>query len=189
MGVININYMEEEAVLTEKNKKTGKHLFQPGESGNPAGRPVGSVSIVEAIKRKLQDVDPVSKRKYLDLVVDAMFVKAVADNDVSMLKDLTDRVDGKAPQKVEMDLNGQMKYTMLETGIKNLLHESSTDQIAEAGGDALQDGGGQANVVDGKSAQDLSNDNDKINAESLAISAHSIREVLDGGVGGSDTSE
>ena len=74
--------------------------------GNPGGgRPKGSVSIVELIKKKLEEVaelknDPKNKKTYAELLVTKMFSKALIDGDTTMLKDITDRIDGKPNQTI-----------------------------------------------------------------------------------------
>lgn len=80
-----------------QDPKTGKFIM-----GNPGGgRPEGSVSVVEAIKRKLQEVSKEKKKSYLEYLVDQIIKKGIVDGDVSMIKDIIDRVDGKALQSIE----------------------------------------------------------------------------------------
>ena len=97
-----------DTVKTDENKKVWE---KGGPSPNPKGRPKGGVSIVDAIKRKLdQEVpgqDTEERKKYLDKIVDKIFEKAYVDGDVSMLKDMIDRVDGKALQKTDVTTDGK----------------------------------------------------------------------------------
>lgn len=66
------------------------------KEGNPGGgRPKGSVSIVSAIKAKLEECPEGKEKTYLYYLVEKIFKKAVIDDDVSMIKDIIDRVDGK----------------------------------------------------------------------------------------------
>jgi hypothetical protein len=51
-------------ITGQKQGKSGppeEYRWKKGESGNPAGRPAGSVSITAEIKRKLQEVPRASK--------------------------------------------------------------------------------------------------------------------------------
>ena len=67
---------------------------------NREGRPVGSISVVSAIKKKLQECPEGKKKTYLHYLVEKIMKKAVIDDDVSMIKDIIDRVDGKPKQPI-----------------------------------------------------------------------------------------
>lgn len=82
-----------------------------GPSPNPNGRPKGTVSIVEAIRRRLLKEIPSGsnkeKRILLDKIVDVYFEKAIRDKDVTTLRDMIDRVDGKPLQKSDVTTGGE----------------------------------------------------------------------------------
>lgn len=101
--------------------KTRKNLFKKGTSGNPKGRPKGSVSIVSAIKRKIQKYPKGHRRSYLELIVDKYLHKALIDGDTAVIKDIIDRVDGKAKQSIDLDPNerGGFNITIREYEEKN----------------------------------------------------------------------
>jgi len=101
---------EGKSAKTELNRipdEKGRMIFPPGVSGNPNGRPAGAVSVVDAIKRKLNEIYPEAdnetKRTYLDVLIENIFSKAIEDKDVSMIKDMIDRVDGKPKQPLTGD--------------------------------------------------------------------------------------
>jgi len=125
--------------------------WKPGQSGNPKGRPKGSVSIVEAIRRKLKKmpcdcggsfylikgeknqgkykcrkckkiVEYEKARTYLDLLVDKIFKKALLDNNTKMMIDIIDRVDGKPKQFLEVD-SKEEELLKIKNEIKGLLNE------------------------------------------------------------------
>jgi hypothetical protein len=75
----------------------------PGNTANPDGRPKGSVSVVEAIKRKLEEIDPEEKKTYLELFVNKVFKTAIKNGDVSMMRDIISRIDGMPRQTVVLD--------------------------------------------------------------------------------------
>lgn len=75
--------------------------FTKGVSGNPNGRPKGTVSIVEAMRRKLKEKVEGDKRTYLEFIVDKIFVKALVDGSERVLLDIVDRIDGKALQEIK----------------------------------------------------------------------------------------
>ena len=82
-------------------KKQKDYLFKKGQSGNPNGRPKGSVSIVAAIKKKLLEIEPANKKTYLELFISRLFLKAIKEGNEKLMIDIIDRVDGKALQRIE----------------------------------------------------------------------------------------
>lgn len=74
--------------------------FKKGESGNPNGRPKGSLSIVSMIKEKLQETPEGQKETYAQLLVKKYMHKALVEGDDKIIRDLVDRIDGKAVQKL-----------------------------------------------------------------------------------------
>lgn len=98
-----------ETAKTEKNKPGVWE--KGGPSPNPHGRPKGAVSVVDAIKRKLEEELPDStneeKRYYLDKIIEVYFEKAIVDKDTATLKDMIDRVDGKPLQKSDVTSAGK----------------------------------------------------------------------------------
>ena len=92
--------------------------FKPGESGNPNGRPVGSLNIKTLI-RKIWDEeitndkgDPVVRGL---LIVKAMFEKA-EKGDVHAFKALCERLEGMPNQTLDHSLR---PYTVMPTIKKN----------------------------------------------------------------------
>jgi hypothetical protein len=78
--------------------------FIKGVSGNPNGRPIGTCSIVEAIRRKLKEKPtPDDKKTYMEYIVDKVFKKALVDESERILIDIIDRVDGKAQQNIKYE--------------------------------------------------------------------------------------
>lgn len=94
----------------KQNKGKGK-LFQKGQSGNPNGRPKGSVSVVEALKRRMTEyyIDPTkpqdneSRRTHLEALVDAWFENALKIRDQRAIKDMVSYIDGLPKQTVTID--------------------------------------------------------------------------------------
>ena len=76
----------------ENRDEYGK--FVKGVSGNPNGRPKGSVSVVEALKRKLEEVPEGQTKTYLELLVSRYMKNAIQDGDTQLIRDLINRVDG-----------------------------------------------------------------------------------------------
>lgn len=78
------------------------NIWKKGQSGNPKGRPVGSVSIVEGIKKKLLEIEPENKKTYLELFLTRYFRKAIKDGDVGLIRDMINRIDGMPTQRNEL---------------------------------------------------------------------------------------
>lgn len=69
--------------------------FKPGQSGNPAGKPVGAVSIVAAIKRQLRE-----KPELLEELAASVISNAKQGNAVA-LRQVLDRLDGPVPTVID----------------------------------------------------------------------------------------
>jgi hypothetical protein len=95
----------QEQSSVNKPERAANGQLLPGNTANPFGRPPGTVSIVEALRRKLKEVpEGEDKRTYLEVFVDKLYEKTNQDGDVAMMKDLIDRIDGKPEQKVAVDV-------------------------------------------------------------------------------------
>ena len=112
--------------------------FKKGEINNPNGRPKGSVSIVEAIKRKLAEDMPIDatnkeKRTYLEGITQKIFEKGMT-GDVSMLKDMVDRVDGKSKESVEHSGIMEVVFNVSkDVGAKNGITPTTSKDSEEHG--------------------------------------------------------
>lgn len=81
--------------------------FVKGRSGNPGGRGTEKVwrdAIRRAVARR-EPLDPSEKPQRLDLLAEAA-VKAGLSEDVAALKEIGDRLDGKVPQAITGDSEG-----------------------------------------------------------------------------------
>jgi hypothetical protein len=76
--------------------------FQPGQSGNPNGRPK-SKPFKDAIQRALKEAE--GDEDMLNAVALAL-VKKAKEGDVPAIKELADRLDGKVTQPVSGDEDG-----------------------------------------------------------------------------------
>jgi hypothetical protein len=94
----------------EKPYNNNVHLFKPGQSGNPNGRPKGTFSIVGMIKDKLQEKPEGQKETYAQLMVKKYFHKALVEGDDKTLRDLIDRIDGKAVQKMAGEMGMPIEF-------------------------------------------------------------------------------
>ncbi len=94
---------------TEKQRKcSDKRLqnlkpFKPGQSGNPAGKKRGTISIASHIKRKLKEIAESDKeqRKYIDILAESLIINAIKGNGTA-IREVLNRVDGLVqPEKEE----------------------------------------------------------------------------------------
>lgn len=85
-------------------KKHNSNLWKKGQSGNPNGRPKGTVSVVSKIKSKLKKIPPGQKHSYLTMLVERIFKKAIQDGDEQMLKLIVQYVDGMPKQSTDLNI-------------------------------------------------------------------------------------
>lgn len=91
---------EKKTELTEK-KQRPDHLFKPGQSGNPAGRPKGSISLVTEMKKKLEEIHPMFKKTYAQAFIESILDDALTQDGPSR-KLVMQYMEGLPVQKQEL---------------------------------------------------------------------------------------
>jgi hypothetical protein len=82
-----------------------KGRFPKGVSGNPNGRPKGTLSLVSLLKKKLESIAPNSQKTWAELFVDKMFFTAINDKgDSALMRDIVNRIDGMPKQNIGFGL-------------------------------------------------------------------------------------
>jgi hypothetical protein len=76
-----------------KSKEFLEHMFKPGQSGNPGGRPRKLTDSLEKQLEQRVPNDP-QKRSYAQLFIEAVMKRAIAKSDV-LAKEIFDRIEGK----------------------------------------------------------------------------------------------
>ena len=76
----------------KKQKKRPAHLFKPGVSGNPNGRPKGSISAIGKVKKMFTE----HPEKFEEFIIEYV-------NDPSNRKHVVEMLDGKPRQNIGLD--------------------------------------------------------------------------------------
>jgi hypothetical protein len=88
------------------------HEFEPGQSGNPTGRPRGTRNLSTILRRFLEEpvevlIDNVKTKKPFQEVIVRNLLKNAAAGDTKAINTVWDRVEGKAPQYIDVTTDGE----------------------------------------------------------------------------------
>lgn len=97
-----------EAVKQPQNseKRVIGRPFQPGQSGNPKGRPPKEWTMSSLIEEALEEVEEKSGKSFKSLVAKRLAHMAVG-GDIQAIKEINDRIDGRPQQKTDITSNGK----------------------------------------------------------------------------------
>ena len=87
--------MQQQDATGERNEQ-GR--WTAGTSGNPAGRPVGSGSIVTELRRLIHETD--SSGETVAAVIARQLVELAKSGDLRAIKECFDRLDGSPQQSI-----------------------------------------------------------------------------------------
>ena len=82
-------------------RRSASRIGGTTETGLRDGRPVGR-SLTALLRDRLDEVDPESGTTYAERIIDG-WLKAAMEGNVSALKEVLDRTEGKVPDKVQVD--------------------------------------------------------------------------------------
>ena len=85
-------------------ERTKPHRFQPGQSGNPAGRPPKDYSITSQVKL-LIDKDPKIARE-----IAHQWLKDATKGKTEARRDLQDRIEGKVTEEHNINLETTVRF-------------------------------------------------------------------------------
>jgi hypothetical protein len=107
--------------------------FQPGQSGNPAGR-TSEKLFTDAIRIAALEVDPVTKKRKLRLIAEKLVKKATAGEDWA-IGQIGDRLDGKPKERVEQGgmVDHAIRIISERMPLPVIEHEGSDPRIQAAG--------------------------------------------------------
>lgn len=97
-------YQEMENPQKQETIRDEKGRFIPGVSGNPGGRPLGSISLTEAIRRRLDTLGPDQKRKVIEYLADNITQDALEGGKygTKMRQLIWNYLEGMPQQKAEL---------------------------------------------------------------------------------------
>ncbi len=91
--------------------------FVKGQSGNPGGR--GTEKIWrDALLKAVKDKQDTGNGRKLEAIAKAL-IDAAIDGDVAAIREIGDRLDGKAPQAITGDDGGDLRvlFTSADSGV------------------------------------------------------------------------
>ena len=122
----NINKSPDDTGKKQEKRGDIETRFKKGQSGNPKGRPPGSVSITTEIKKRLQEMPNGQKKTYLELLISRILKLGVVDGNEQMIKIIWNYVDGMPNQLLEADINVvTAEANKAKDALKNILKRSS----------------------------------------------------------------
>lgn len=74
--------------------------FQPGQSGNPAGRPVGTRNFTTKVREALEKIAEGKDYTYEEAFVKSILKKAIIDQDPAIMRLIWNYLDGMPAQDI-----------------------------------------------------------------------------------------
>jgi hypothetical protein len=100
--------------------------FQPGQSGNPNGKPKWKL-LSDTYRAKLAELVPGDKRgrNYAEAIADAAFAAALRGN-IGAFQEIADRTEGKPAQAIALsgDVHVTMTVEEIDARLKELIEEA-----------------------------------------------------------------
>lgn len=115
-----------------KTEQIEAYKWKPGQSGNPKGMPKGirpfKVVLREILEAYEDNVENLGKVDGTQAVAIALFNKAVKENDVSAIRELLDRLEGKSKQTIDYTDKSESKDKLDEAldNIQKLMKDEAT---------------------------------------------------------------
>lgn len=81
--------------------------WQPGQSGNPDGRPPKGYSITEMMRERMNEVDQETGKTYRELLVNRLLKLAIRKGDITAIKLVIQYLDGMPLQRTDITSSGK----------------------------------------------------------------------------------
>lgn len=90
----------------QENNRNPDGTFKEGMTGNPGGRPKGSVSLKTLIQRRIAEIPIGQTKTWAEQIIESLLEKAVKDGDVAAQKLIMSYVDGMPDQAIDHTTKG-----------------------------------------------------------------------------------
>ena len=101
--------------------------FGPGNIANPNGRPKGSLSLIELLKKELEKVPEGQKLSYAEAFIKKVLHKAINEGDQQSQRLVMNYVEGLPTQALKVQ--GQIDHILYLPGV--LIEKRGLSQITE----------------------------------------------------------
>lgn len=81
--------------------------WQPGQTGNPNGRPPKGYSITDMMRAKMDEIDEATGKTYRELLVNKLFKVAIRKGDIAAMKLAIQYLDGMPLQRTDITSGGK----------------------------------------------------------------------------------
>lgn len=119
-------------------QKANQTSWQPGQSGNPKGRPKNRNLLSRALRDMLGMVVPDDSqgRTYAEIIALSLIL-AAAKGSVGAACEIADRTEGKPRQAVDLAIN-QTEYDRYKKMVDNLIDQAAARGIELSEGEAIE---------------------------------------------------
>jgi len=98
--------------------------FEPGQSGNPNGRPVSQKAFSNMLRLAINEAGKQPGTTKLRDIADALVAKAI-EGEIPAIKEVADRLDGKVAQIIEGDSENPIH--LISEIVRKVVHVRSGD--------------------------------------------------------------
>jgi len=102
--------------------------WEPGQSGNPAGRPPGAKNFTTKVREALEKIADGKDYTYEEAFIKSILKKGIVDGDSTIQKLIWNYLDGMPKQSHDVDLSGSVAHQI--TGMK-ILNDATRVQDEE----------------------------------------------------------